>query len=249
MHCLDSNLQAQFEKAKTETTHHVPLNDHYDAKTQEMVNTLIKPCLYDNIHEFLMAKVIPIQPSRYSHDLPLTKLDEKKMYTAQWIEKSTRWRTCFRDCEGTDMFPITLDSTRSIAYLAEDVLNGVPLASGFGLAFGLIHDLLEQLQDVFFKDQIDLKSIVQTEKLIQLIVSQLVDGMSGTTGKLFIKGLNKQDTSLLSKKLLVGLYIVGKRFKNDSDGHEKVNINQTNVDFPPPFADITDCSCVPIFYP
>ncbi|CAO3618460.1 unnamed protein product [Mucor hiemalis] len=229
-HCLNSQLQTQFVQVKNDSIDVVlQPKKELDSKALEMVETIIKPSLYENVNEFLMStatvpacKVVPINPFRYSHHLQITTLNEKGLKTARWVEKSTRWRTCFRDCLGTDMFPISLDSDRSIADLAEDVLNGVPVSSGFGIAFGLIHDLLEQLQDVLLKDKIPKKSISVTEKLIHLIVTQLIDGVSGKNDKSFIKGLRKVDAQLLSKRLLVGLYIVGKRFKRDSETHEQL---------------------------
>lgn len=199
----------------------------FEPKTREMMDTLIRPNLFENVHEFLTAtdplcKTIPLNPLRFSHHLPIMTLNEKGLCTSRWIEKSTRWRTCFRDCEGTDKFPITLQTHRAIADLATDVLNGNPTSSGFGIAFGLIHDLLEQLQDVILKDSIPLKDVNKTEKLIQLLVSQLVNGITGSSQKMFIKGIRKDDAKVLSKKLMVGLYLVGKRFMKDSDIHEQV---------------------------
>jgi hypothetical protein len=102
---------------------------------------------------------------------------------------------------------------------ALDVLNGIPQKSGFGVAFGLIHDLLEQLQDVFLKDNITQKEIVSTEKVIEMITSGLAKGLDGDKKDLFLKGLLVQDAKILSKKLLIALYLVAKRFKHDSDTH------------------------------
>lgn len=227
MHCLNSQLQAQFSESENASIGLVGTSSVYEPKTKEMMDTLIKPILFENVNEFLSAtdplcKTVSLNPFRFSHHLPIMTLNEKGLCTSRWIEKSTRWRTCFRDCEGTDKFPITQETDRAIADLATDVLNGIPISSGFGVGFGLIHDLLEQLQDVILKDTIQPKDIGTTEKLIGLIVSQLMNGITGTTQKMFIKGINKTEARLLSKKLMVGLYLVGKRFMNDSDIHRQV---------------------------
>lgn len=199
-----------------------------EPKTREMMDTMIRPNLFENVFEYVTAattdplcKMVSLNPFRFSHHLPIMTLNEKGLCTSRWIEKATRWRTCFRDCEGTDRFPIT-QVDRAIADIATDVLNGVPVSSGFGIAFGLIHDLLEQLQDVLLKDQILKKDVAKTEQLIDMIVSQLVNGITGSSQKMFVKGIRKDDAKLLSKKLMVGLYLVGKRFMRDSDVHEQV---------------------------
>jgi hypothetical protein len=201
------------------------------SKTTELFDTIIRPNLYENVKQFLYATTndplcgsVPLNPARFSHHLPVTHstLNQNALYTSRSIEKATRWRICFRDCEGTDRFPITHENKRPIEDLAIDVLNGIPRRSGFGVAFGLIHDLLEQLQDILLKDMISFKEIKSTKDLISMIISELVNGMEGSAQKLFLKGLHKQDAKLLSKKLLVALYLVGKRFKKDSDHHALV---------------------------
>lgn len=227
LHCLNSQLQAQFSESENASIGLVGTSIVYEPKTREMLDTLIKPILFENVNEFLSAtdplcKTVPLNPFRFSHHLPIMTLNEKGLCTSRWIEKSTRWRTCFRDCEGTDRFPITQEADRAIADLATDVLNGVPVSSGFGVGYGLIHDLLEQLQDVILKDTIPPKDISTTEKLISLIVSQLTNGITGTTQKMFVKGINKIEARLLSKKLMIGLYLVGKRFMNYSEIHSQV---------------------------
>jgi hypothetical protein len=227
LHCLNSQLQTQFAESENASIGLVGTSNVYEPKTKEMVDTLIKPILFENVNEFLSAtdplcKTVPLNPFRFSHHLPIMTLNEKGLCTSRWIEKSTRWRTCFRDCEGTDKFPITQETDRAIADIATDVLNGIPISSGFGVGFGLIHDLLEQLQDVILKDLVQPKDINTTENLISLIVSQLMNGITGTSQKMFIKGINKHEAKLLSKKLMIGLYLVGKRFMNDSDIHEQV---------------------------
>jgi hypothetical protein len=207
-----------------------------EPKTREMMDTIIRPNLFENVHEYISAtstnplcKMVPVNPFRFSHHLPIMTLNEKGLCTSRWIEKATRWRTCFRDCEGTDRFTITQDSDRPIADIATDVLNGIPVSSGFGIAFGLIHDLLEQIQDILLKDRIPKKDVSKTEQLIDMTVSQLMNGITGTSQKMFIKGLRKDDAKLLSKKLLVGLYLAGKRFMRDSDTHEQVKIMQVFI--------------------
>jgi hypothetical protein len=248
LHCLNSKLQHQFSEAETACTRlltKVKVEDYISdpskadiPKTTEMLETVIRPNLYENVKQFLHAtsndplcRLVPLNPSRFSHHLPITHstLSENVLYTSRSIEKATRWRTCFRDCQGTDRFPITYDNNRLIDDLATDVLNGIPGSSGFGVAFGLIHDLFEQLQDILLKDKIPFKDIKSTKDLISMIVSELVNGMEGFSQKLFIKGLRKEDSKLLSKKLLVALYLVGKRFRKDSDHHGLVMGTSTYI--------------------
>ncbi|KAI9345917.1 hypothetical protein BD770DRAFT_396558 [Pilaira anomala] len=226
LHCLNSQLQSQFSECEHSSIGLVGTSTTYEPKTREMMDTLIRPNLFETVHTFLsdphQSRTIPLNPFRFSHHLPIMTLNEKGLCTSPWIEKSTRWRTCFRDCEGTDKFPITADTHRPIADLAIDVLNGNPSSSGYGIAFGLMHDLLEQLQDVLLKQAIAQKDILNTENLINLIVSQLVNGVTGKSQKMFIKGITKEDAKVLSKKLMVGLYLVGKRFMKDSEIHEQL---------------------------
>lgn len=203
-------------------------------KTIQMVDTLIRPNLFENVKDYLEASArnhlcssVTLNPSRFSHHLPImhSTLNEKELCTSRSIEKATRWRTCFRDCEGTDRFPIPYENKRPIQDLAIDVLNGIPVSSGFGVAFGLIHDLFEQLQDVILKDVIYAKEVKSTRELITMIVTELVNGMQGPSQKLFVKGLRKEDAKLISKKLLVALYLVGKRFAKDSANHQQVTLH------------------------
>jgi hypothetical protein len=236
LHCLGNNQQQQFATAEKQAIELVQVKveggDNYISgdvvKTQEFLDTLIKPNLFTNIHEFEttqitnpMCELITFNPHKFSHHLPITysKSNQKDLCTTKSLEKATRWRTCFRDCEGTDRFPIKADPQRSVSDAALDVLNGIPQKSGFGVAFGLIHDLLEQLQDVFLKDNITQKEIVSTEKVIEMITSGLAKGLDGDKKDLFLKGLLVQDAKILSKKLLIALYLVAKRFKHDSDTH------------------------------
>ncbi|KAG1103583.1 hypothetical protein G6F42_017200 [Rhizopus arrhizus] len=55
-----------------------------------------------------------------------------------------------------------------------------------------------------------------------MIVTELVSGIQGFGQKLFVKGLRKEDAKLISKKLLVALCLVGKRFSKDSTQHQQV---------------------------
>ncbi|KAI8378338.1 hypothetical protein BD560DRAFT_47722 [Blakeslea trispora] len=236
LHCLDSQLHDQFaeiEKDGIQSTK-VKIEGKNTVqptilKTSELVDTVLRPNLFDNVHQYLaairsnsMCKTVPIDPFRFSHHLLIThELDRNKLHTSRSIEKSTRWRTCFRNCEGTDRFPVTLEKTESIEDLANDVLNGIPRSSGFGVAIGLVRDLFEQLQDVFVKDVILEKEVKPTKELISMLVSQLVQGMEGSQ-KSFIKGLSKQEARLVSKKLLVAFYLIGKRFSTDSEQHREL---------------------------
>ncbi|CEP19955.1 hypothetical protein [Parasitella parasitica] len=248
LHCLNSQLQQQFVEAEDSTIQSAKVKvegfvNHLDvtgnvAKTTELLDTLVRPNLYENVKEYLETSVknhlcssVALNPFRYSHHPPImhSSLSERGgggllWYTSRSIEKATRWRTCFRDCEGTNRFPILYENKRSIQDLAIDVLNGIPVGCGFGVAFGLIHDLIEQLQDVLLKDVIYAKDIKSTKELITMIVAELVNGMKGSGQKLFIKGLRKDDAKLTSKKLLVALSLVGKRFAKDSAHHQQVSI-------------------------
>ncbi|EPB92166.1 hypothetical protein HMPREF1544_00991 [Mucor circinelloides 1006PhL] len=242
LHCLNSQLQQQFVDAesnaiqlaniKVEGFINAPLDATGNIpKTMELLDTLIRPNVYENVKEYLEASVrnhlcksVTFDPSRFSHHLPImhSTAKEKGLCTSRSIEKATRWRTCFRDCEGTDRFPILYENKRPIQDLAIDVLNGIPVSSGFGVAFGLIHDLFEQLQDVILKDVIYAKEIKSTQDLIAMIVTELVSGIQGFGQKLFVKGLRKEDAKLTSKKLLVALCLVGKRFSKDSTQHQQL---------------------------
>lgn len=233
LHCLNSQLQQQFQESENDAIQLSKvklegfINTYSDIpKTNELVDTIIKPNLFDNVKHYLHAtqndplcKTVPLNPTRFAHHLPIIH-STLGLHTSRSIEKATRWRTCFRDCGGTNFFPIS--DNRPIEDLATDVLNGIPQSSGFGVAFGLIYDLLEQLYDIFLKDTILPREIESTKKLISMMITELVSGMAGAAQKLFVKGTTKQDAALTSKKLLVALYIIGKRFRNDSDHHEQV---------------------------
>ncbi|KAK4512758.1 CIA30 domain-containing protein [Mucor velutinosus] len=244
LHCLNSQLQQQFVEAENNTVQlanikvegfiNPPSLDTATGnipKTTELLDTLVRPNVYENVKEYLEASVrnhlcksVTFDASRFSHHLPImhSTAKEKGLCTSRSIEKAARWRTCFRDCEGTDRFPILYENQRPIQDLAIDVLNGIPVSSGFGVAVGLIRDLLEQLQDVILKDIIYAKEMKSTQELIAMIVTELVNGMEGSGQKLFIKGLRKEDARLVSKKLLVALYLVGKRFSKDSANHQQL---------------------------
>ncbi|KAL9537270.1 hypothetical protein MBANPS3_011929 [Mucor bainieri] len=243
LHCLNSPLQQQFVDAENTTIQLANVKREQPraldtatgnmAKTSELLDTLVRPNVYEHVKEYLEASVrnhlcksVAFDASRFSHHLPImhsTAQEDKGLcHTSRSIEKATRWRTCFRDCEGTDRFPIRYDNRRPIQDLAIDVLNGIPVSSGFGVAFGLIHDLFEQLQDVMLKDIIYAKEMKSTQDLIAMIVAELVSGMEGAGQKLFVKGLRKEDANLVSKKLLVALCLVGKRFSKDSANHQQL---------------------------
>lgn len=242
LHCLNSQLQQQFIEAENNTiqlsnvkvegfVNHLGVSGNIP-KTVEVLDTLVRPNLFENVKEYMEASIrnhlcssVTLNPSRFSHHLPImhSTLNEKGLCTSRSIEKATRWRTCFRDCEGTDRFPILYENKRPIQDLAIDVLNGIPVSSGFGVAFGLIHDLFEQLQDVVLKDIIYAKEMKSTRELITMIVTELVNGMEGSGQKLFLKGLRKEDAKLISKKLLVALCLIGKRFSKDSANHQQVS--------------------------
>lgn len=245
LHCLNSKLQCRFSEAEKTCTQLITKVKEEGSqfvtrdipKTTEMLETVIRPNLYENVKQFLYAtandplcRLVPLNPSRFSHHLPITHstLSPNALYTSRSIEKTTRWRTCFRDCEGTDRFPITYENKRPIDDLAIDVLNGIPNSSGFGVAFGLIHDLFEPLQDVLLQDMISFKQIKSTKELVTMIISELINGIEGSAQKLFVKGIRKEDAKLLSRKLLVALFLVGKRFRKDSDNHTLVKKNWTH---------------------
>ncbi|KAI8973918.1 hypothetical protein BDB01DRAFT_808108 [Pilobolus umbonatus] len=243
LHCINNQKRNHFEtiaanmmeivEVKMEDAPYpMPVPKRGDtAKTQEFLETLIKPNVFNNINDFHsriadpLCQLISINPFRYAYHLPSiyqTIQQERTCKTIKSIEKASRWRTCFRDSEGTDKVHLRTCDTRSIKDLSLDVLNGVPVGSGFGIALGLIHDLIEQLQDVFMKDDISSKDLLSTEKLIDMILSGLVNALEGSRQTLFIKGLPKEDARLLAMKLLIALYIVGKRFSKDSDNHRKL---------------------------
>ncbi|KAI7896999.1 uncharacterized protein EV154DRAFT_580515, partial [Mucor mucedo] len=100
LHCLNSQLQAQFAESENASIGLVGTSIVYEPKTKEMMDTLISPILFENVNEFLSAtdplcKTVSLNPFRFSHHLPIMTLNEKGLCTSRWIEKATRWRTCF----------------------------------------------------------------------------------------------------------------------------------------------------------
>ncbi|KAG0167651.1 hypothetical protein DFQ30_005819 [Apophysomyces sp. BC1015] len=171
LHCFDVSLESAFTRVKSENIEGVKikLEDLYvptvvgDTAETEFFETVVQPNSFSDLDAFLAAEnnqLTTFDPLKFSHKPAIERLLEDKMrlVTRKPMEKATRWRTCFRDCAGTDLFTVTLNGDRSIPDYALDVLNGVPKNSGFGV-------------------------------------------------------------TLRAKELLVALYLVGKRFKEDSDSH------------------------------
>ncbi|KAI9033851.1 hypothetical protein CLU79DRAFT_725800 [Phycomyces nitens] len=115
------------------------------ATLQEFMDSCVRPCVFESYEQFLGASgpgnpcaLVPFNPFRYSHQDTLPALlstiaTKDKVFTNQYLERAARWRTCMRDCNGTDKFPVNLEA-RSIAACSVDVLNGAPLGTGFGVA-------------------------------------------------------------------------------------------------------------------
>ncbi|KAI9483583.1 MAG: hypothetical protein EXX96DRAFT_477581 [Benjaminiella poitrasii] len=139
LRCLNNQLLQQFTEAKNQaiSLSKVKIEGFTDQhkvtaiipKTIELSDSLIRPNLFDNIKQLLhetalnpLCNTMSYNPSRYSYYLPITH-STITLNTTRFIEKSTRWRTCFRDCEGTNLFPITNETQGPIKDLAFDVLN------------------------------------------------------------------------------------------------------------------------------
>ncbi|KAL0077077.1 hypothetical protein J3Q64DRAFT_1745733 [Phycomyces blakesleeanus] len=116
------------------------------ATLQEFMDSCVRPCVFESYEQFLgvsgpgnPCELVPFNPFRYSHQDTLPALlstmatKDNKVFTNQYLERAARWRTCMRDCNGTDKFPVNLEA-RSIASCSVDVLNGSPLGTGFGVA-------------------------------------------------------------------------------------------------------------------
>ncbi|KAF1800397.1 hypothetical protein FB192DRAFT_1283682 [Mucor lusitanicus] len=117
LHCLNSQLQQQFVEAEGNTMQlanvkvegfiNPPWLDTATGnipKTTELLDTLIRPNVYDNVKEYLEAsarnhlcKSVAFDAFRFSHHLPImhSTAKEKGLCTSRSIEKATRWRTCF----------------------------------------------------------------------------------------------------------------------------------------------------------
>ena len=88
--------------------------------------------MYQDISQLPSTK--KFEAFKYSSQEPLlSALSRNNNQTTSNMELTTRWHTCFRDSMGTDMFPVILEDSRPISDFANEVCNGTPLYSGFGL--------------------------------------------------------------------------------------------------------------------
>ncbi|KAI9479483.1 hypothetical protein BDB00DRAFT_184371 [Zychaea mexicana] len=188
-------------------------------KVQEFTQTFIVPNMYPDI----LSDLPPTQKFKafkYSSESPLLSVLSKNIQTTENIELTTRWLTCFRDCMGTDKFPVTLEDNRPISDFAAEVCNGSPLHSGFGLLPTLNLPLSASLNKiknaVFSKD----RSLIRpTIGEVDMMVSQLSAVAVGKSSKMISNfKMLKEDSRLMAKRLLIALYLVGKRFMDNAGG-------------------------------
>ncbi|KAF7724967.1 hypothetical protein EC973_000548 [Apophysomyces ossiformis] len=146
LHCYDVHLETAFAKMKSETidTAKVKLEDLFvptsfgSSEETEFFETMVQPNCFPDLDALLAANnghLTQFNPFQFSRKRTFEKLleDNKVLITRKPMEKASRWRTCFRDCMGTDLFGVTLNDDRSISDYALDVLNGVPKHSGYGI--------------------------------------------------------------------------------------------------------------------
>ncbi|KAI7864882.1 hypothetical protein BDF14DRAFT_1883888 [Spinellus fusiger] len=174
------------------------------ASLQEFMDNFVRPIVFDSREAYLKTvtvstdrcAMVPYNPFRFTHKNSIPVLlsplafKTQKVYTNQYIERAARWRTCMRDCNGTDRFPVEVDS-RSIMACSIDALNGDPISTGFGVASGLVNDLFEQLETIMVQSHIrDQRS---AEGLIDMLVDELTMALQGRPRNVFPKSLRGKE--------------------------------------------------------
>ncbi|KAI9276792.1 hypothetical protein BDA99DRAFT_494146 [Phascolomyces articulosus] len=181
-------------------------------KVQEFVQMFIQPNLYPDVSQLTTNK--KYDALKFSSESSLLAALSKNTYTSPNIELTSRWHTCFRDSMGTDKFPVILEDNRPIKDFANEVCNGSPLYSGFGLLSTLnlpVSASLNKIMNAAFSNNASQTRIAIAE--IDIIVGQLSSVLAGKSSKMItnIKML-KEDSRLLAKRLLIALYLIGRRF-------------------------------------
>ncbi|KAI8099226.1 uncharacterized protein BX664DRAFT_354686 [Halteromyces radiatus] len=188
-------------------------------KSTEFMDALLKPNLFNDIPSLL--KYERTNPSctliEYNAQLYSQNTQPKVTKTSKSLERASKWRTCLRD--GYEYPDINNDDALNLDSL--HLQNNIHVSSGFGIAFGLISDLFDQLESAMIGDVIE--NIPSVESLIDMMITELFAAkMNGSKNNLFSKSIGKQQSRILATRLLVSLYLIADRFKNDSQSHLKV---------------------------
>ncbi|KAI8377655.1 uncharacterized protein BYT42DRAFT_571129 [Radiomyces spectabilis] len=238
LYCLDNKLEADFAtmranamemmEVKVENDHSSNLKSIYIPKNKQEFDAMIRSCTFDDLdHAFNAAEtgqspLVKYSPLKYAHFISMTKLlhspsvgasDSKTM---KYLERATRWHACLRDGSGAVSDP---NDKRSISELATDVLNTDSECAGFGGFPGLGYDPLLVLKEYMLLDNV---YVEQATKFINTLVSELHSVLIGSKLPPYILKSHQYQAPLLAKKLLVALYLIGKRFQHDSPTHMMV---------------------------
>ncbi|CDS14382.1 hypothetical protein LRAMOSA06551 [Lichtheimia ramosa] len=229
LHCLDKSLDAQVTRAEQDAFEIKEVKlEGVDAKppidtlkTEEFFRMMIEPVSFEDVHQ--ASKVHSYDPLKYNSRWLLVPIKPEPT-TTDYVERITRWYSCFRSCMGTDRFPSIPDPERSIEDIAFEMTVGSPLESGFGVLSDLTAELerhLMKLMDILLQDNVrepDL-AISAAKAAIEYLDNVLI----GKKLKVIKRPiLSRQDTQILARRLLVALYLVGKRFATLSDSHGMV---------------------------
>ncbi|KAI8148706.1 hypothetical protein BJV82DRAFT_195821 [Fennellomyces sp. T-0311] len=212
---LAEKMQAAIAKTKVKPEYPVgPLPMVTPDKVQEFLQSFVHPNANTNISHLTPTNTY--NPFEYSAATPLLALSTSNQATPTTfnIEHATKWHTCFRDCMGTDKFPVTLADNRPICDLAADVCNGSPLHSGFSLSGMLSVPLgasLAKIKSALLASEVPNLKAVTAE--VDIVVNHLSLVLSGKSTKPVCSvKMFKEDSQLMAKRLLIGLYLVGIRF-------------------------------------
>ncbi|KAI7848358.1 hypothetical protein BDC45DRAFT_574936 [Circinella umbellata] len=223
---LKEKTQMINDKSKVKVEN--PREDNYSSfpmitpdKVQEFMQMFIHPNMYQDIFQLPSTKKFEV--FKYSSQEPLLSvLSRNNNQTTFNMELTTRWHTCFRDSMGTDMFPVILEDNRPISDFANEVCNGTPLYSGFGLISALnlpLNASLNKIKNALFLNDGSQVKIAVTE--IDIIVNQLSSVLLGKSMKMISNvKMIKEDSRLMAKRLLIALYLIGTRFMEN--GPKKV---------------------------
>ncbi|KAI9312286.1 hypothetical protein BX666DRAFT_871609 [Dichotomocladium elegans] len=166
------------------------------SRVEEFSKNLLLPITFDNVFEAIPLQ--PYDPYEYTSQWSILPI-EPKPTTTVYAERITRWYSCFRSSTGTDRFPIKHENSLRLEDIAYEVTIGSPNQS---------------------EDHIPhADAVISTA---ESIVSTLAESLSGSRKRIFTAVYNKDEILLTTKKLLVALYLVAKRFSNISQSHAKV---------------------------
>ncbi|ORZ09263.1 hypothetical protein BCR42DRAFT_123026 [Absidia repens] len=189
------------------------------AKSKEFIDKLVRPNTYQDVEDFMK------QTDTTNNQTSLTANYNTRLFGPSHtqtkfskctvaMERQTKFLTCLRDGQAY--------SSLDFDFQHLDLFRA-PTAPAFGiLPQGLISGMFEELEEALVSDN-HTKDVPSMKNLIDMMVMELFNAKRNKPSqRLFPKKAGQEQIKLLATKSLVSLFLLGKRFNNDSPKHYEI---------------------------